>query len=100
MNEFGIVPYQRIEELDCFYTSNSVKFERAIEVVDVKNKKKLSEEVQGQWVLEQVEAVLDVLRVKAFVIPSDKGGCEIPCIPARDEYITAHLNSKMRGLWR
>ena len=35
MNEFRIIPYQRIEELDYFYTSDSVKFERAIEVVDV-----------------------------------------------------------------
>ena len=32
----GIIPFQRIEELEYFYTSDSVKNDKVIEVVDVK----------------------------------------------------------------
>ena len=69
-----------------------------IEAVDLKDKKKFSEEVQGQWALEQIEAVLDVLRVRIFVIPKDKGGCEFPEIKSREQYFDAHLESKGKAL--
>ena len=94
----GIIPFQRIEELEYFYTSDSVKNDKVIEVVDVKDKKKFSEEVQGQWALEQIEAVLDILRVRLFVIPKDKGGYEIPTIASREEYMAAHTEAKSKTL--
>ena len=93
-----IVPFQRIDELEYFYTSDSVKNDKVIEVVDVKEKKKFSEEVQGQWALEQIEAVLDILRVRAFVIPKDKGGHDFPVINSRERYFDAHVESKRRTL--
>jgi hypothetical protein len=89
-----IVPFQRITELDYFYTSDSVKNDKVIEVLDLKEKKKFSEEVQGQWALDQLEATLDVLRVKHFIIPRDKGGVDIPVINSRDAYFSAHLEAK------
>lgn len=94
----GITPFQRIEELEYFYTSDSVKNDKVIEVVDVKDKKKFSEEVQGQLALEQIEAVLDILRVRLFVIPKDKGGYDIPTIESRDEYMAAHAEAKSKTL--
>ena len=93
-----IIPYQRIEELEYFYTSDSVKNERVIEVPDIKEKKKGNEEVQGQWSLEQIEAVMDILRIRAFVVPKNKGGQEIPVIPSREEYLNAHLKAKQSSL--
>lgn len=97
-NESEIVPYQRIEELEYFYTSDSVKNDSVIEIVDVKEKKLFSEEVQGQWALEQIEAVMDILRVRMFVIPKDKGGYDLPIIQTRGEYLRSHLLAKQRGL--
>ena len=38
--EIRIVPYQRIEEMEYFYTSESVKNDKVLEVVDLKDKKK------------------------------------------------------------
>ena len=93
-----IIPYQRIAELEYFYTSDSVKNENAIEVVDIKSKKKFSEEVQGQWALEQVEAVMNILRVKMFVIPIDRGGYEFPVIAPIEEYLEAHLKAKEKAI--
>lgn len=90
----GIIPFQRMEQLEYFYTSDSVKNDKVIEVVDLKDKKKFPEEVQGQWALDQLEATLDVLRVKNFVIPKDKGGFDIPEIESRDIYFEAHLEAK------
>jgi len=96
---FGnIVPYQRIKELEYFYTSDSVKNDKVIDIVDVKEKKKFSEEVQGLWALEQIEAVLDILRVRMFVLPKDKGGVEMPDIQSREEYVRAHVEVKAKGL--
>ena len=43
----GIVPFQRIAELEYFYTTESGNNDKIIEVVDLKDKKKCSEEVQG-----------------------------------------------------
>ena len=92
-----IIPFQRITELEYFYTSDSVKNDKVIEVVDLKEKKKFSEEVQGQYALDQLEATLDVLRVKQFVIPTkDKGGCEIPEVPSREDYFNAHVEAKSK----
>lgn len=49
MSNIEINPYQIIEELEYFYTSDSVKNERVIEVPDnIKEKKKGTIEVQGQ----------------------------------------------------
>jgi hypothetical protein len=93
-----IVPFQRIHELHYFYTSDSVKNDRVIDTIDLKNKKKFSEDVQGQWALEQIEAVLDVLRVRPFVIPRDKGGCGFPMISSREEYYVAHTELKRKTL--
>lgn len=92
--EITIVPYQRIEEMEYFYTSESVKNDKVLEVVDLKDKKKFSEEAQGLWVLEQIEAVLDILRVKNFVLPKDKDGVEIPVIGPREEYFEAFKEAK------
>ena len=39
--EIRIVPYQRIEEMEYFYTSESVKNDKVLEVVDLKDKKKI-----------------------------------------------------------
>ena len=98
MSNIGIVPYQRIQELEYFYTSDSVKNERVIVVPDINEKKKGTEKVQGQWSLEQIEAAMDILRVKPFVVPKNKGGQEIPIFASRDEYLKAHLKSKHRSL--
>jgi hypothetical protein len=98
MRDEEIIPYQRIEELEYFYTSDSVKNDKVIEVVDVKEKKKFSEEVQGQWALEQIDGVLDILRVRIFVIPKEKGGCDIPVIQSREAYFDVHMAVKRRGL--
>jgi hypothetical protein len=59
-----------------------------------KSSRLFSEEVQGQWALDQIEAVLDILKVRNFVIPKDKGEKEIP----REEYFEAYLDSKQRTL--
>ena len=98
MGEGEVVPFKRIEELEYFYTSDSVKNDKVIDVADLKDKKKFSEDVQGLWALEQIEAVLDVLRVRVFVIPKDKGGCDLPEINSRDVYYEAHINSKKKNV--
>ena len=98
MIEGGIVPFERIEVMHYFYTSDSVKNDKVIEVVDVKDKKKATEEVQGAWALEQTESVLDALRVRSFVIQKDKGGHEIPTIEKREKYVEAHAKAKQKTL--
>lgn len=49
---YGITPFQRIEELEYFYTSDSVKNDKVIDVVDMKEKKKSPKRFRanGHWI--------------------------------------------------
>jgi hypothetical protein len=85
-----VTPYDRIEDLQDFYSRGT---NATSNVIEADLKKKMSEEARGQWVTEQLTSAAKAMAVEQFVIPLDRGSArEIPAIPALDEYVEAYIN--------
>ena len=94
-----VTPYARIEALQDF---NAGGGKASDNIIEAELKKKLGDEAEGQWVVEQFTSAAKTLLVYEFIMPLEKPGeKEIPIIPPIEEYLQAFLNLKantMHGL--
>ena len=84
-SEVKLKPNQRLSGLEQFYGSSTSMAEVVVE--DDLKTKKASDEVMGQWVLDQFVSFAKTLGVIEFIIPIDQGGREIPDIAPIEEYV-------------
>ena len=87
-----VTPYARIPELKDFYAGGGKASDNIIEA-DLK--KKMGDEAEGLWVVEQLTSAVKTLLVYEFIMPMDKPGAkEIPQIPTIDDYLEAFMDLK------
>ena len=80
-----------IQELEDFYISNDQSL-KMVALEDSRFKKSNSDELKGQWAIEQFEAAAEVLMLTKFI--SKKGGSNIPEIEGVGIYVEHALQEK------
>ena len=64
-------------------------------IIEAELKKKMGDEAEGLWVVEQLTSAAKTLLVYEFIMPMDKPGAkEIPQIPMIDDYLEAFMDLK------
>ena len=79
----------RLSALNDFYVKSNV----TLSVEDNKFRKKSSDEMKGQWAIEQFENAATSLGLMKFIKPMAHGGIEIPVI----EDIACYFEKELEG---
>ena len=82
----------RIKGLESFYGSIEASI-KSISIDEIPKGKKVSDEMKGQWALEQIENAARTLGVLQFIEPIKDGGQEVPVMESIMYYKSAELEA-------
>ena len=89
----------RIQSLENFYSSVEYAV-KSISLDELPRGKKITDDMKGQWALEQIENAARTLMVMDFITPLKDGGSEIPRLESLDHYLKEELQPEAQRLER
>ena len=84
----GVTPYARIDALQDFYAGGG---KASGNIIEAELKKKMGDEAEGQWVVEQFTSAAKTLLVYEFIMPLEKPGQKRSRLSLQSKNISKHL---------